>query len=1378
MKYLLKRTIIIILCVVLLVGDNVTWVFAEEIDIVTDEEDAEEYIETLQGDDAGNEQSDEILNQSEKEQEKELVPEEVVRNDEEEELPEEQVKLQYTADPIGDATYSLTYSVSNGKATITGYSRTALGDLVIPSIIDGYPVTSIGKSAFSWCSGLTRITIPDSVTSIGEWAFAGCSGLTGSLTIPGSVTSIGEWAFSDCSGLTCVINNSSMPVMLPIESGHYWTNKATGERIDRISNGTAIRDDYSGNEEDDDDGEIASTIDFVKGNRTIELPINWSAFEKSSYNYDNDIAAIALALSNNAEQGYDVVRNSLKTRLNCRICQGEYNSSTFWDFENEHPGYAFGYAPAKNADDYDRFYIVVRGTSSIGNIALDVKTLWGAGNKASKEIGSEFFQFAKSVTNKTDSELLSSKNKTQILITGHSLGGGIANLLASNSDIKKIATGRNTYIYTFAAIKLYPSKNASINNTYNLINDYDGVAELHWDCYRIGEDIIFNPNDKNVKQAYFDLTEEELPDESGSDKIWKITQLPHNTSVYMAAILTRAKNGYFVCTDGKKKPIVFVSWKCPVDVEIYDENGSLIGSVINNIVEESSSDNIRLFVSGDEKYAMLLGNQEYSFKMIGTDNGEMEYSIARTDNSSDGVNETKTFSNVELEPGKTMVSEITNDEDVEEVLLFETDENGELISEISTEGKETDISDGYGIVIDKRYTYTGESIKPEIRVYDSGKLLNQNVDYTISYANNINVAENTAVKAPMVTVKGKGNYTKSITKCFDILPKSIGTETFTQADGITVAVGDKAYTGKSVISKPTVKYGKLTLKENKDYTVSYSEDTVNPGTVDVTISAIEGNGKNYVGMIKTSYRIYGKNLDFSKIVVNKLSSKTYTGREILLDSDELQVYADSKKSILLTEFDEETGEGDYTVEYQNNKNVGTATVIIRGTGTYAEYGNSKSVTFKITPKALTQDMFDVADMVYTGAAVKPEVAMTDGGVPVDAANYTVSYSNNTNVAAATDKKAPSATIKGKGNYAGTVNVPFNITPLKLTENELDIVIPDIKDNGKTIAASNIKPVVKYANPVTGKTVTLKSGTDYTVDFTRDTGSIVQTAKIVLKGNYKNDGDISEEFKIYAAQTVLNATDFTVSVDDTELVYTGGKLTPNVTVKEATASEEILKAGKDYTVSYSNNVNAADKNAPGANVKKLPTVKITGKGLYKGTITQTFSIQPMTLSESDFDVVIGDVLCNPKKEQTPKVTVTNKATKKALKSADYTIAVDGSTKTVSEAIDITISGKGNYDGPINKTFRVYGTDIGKMVFDKIENQPYKGSTIRPAGDAVKVHADKKKTVKLTEGTDYVLEYGENVKAGSGSVTVKGVGEYGGTKTLKFTIVPKWLQWLLL
>lgn len=73
----------------------------------------------------------------------------------------------------------------------------------LTSVTIGNSVTSIYNSAFSGCAKLTEITIPDSVTSIGDYAFYGCSGLT-SITIPDSVTSIGSSALSGCSALESV----------------------------------------------------------------------------------------------------------------------------------------------------------------------------------------------------------------------------------------------------------------------------------------------------------------------------------------------------------------------------------------------------------------------------------------------------------------------------------------------------------------------------------------------------------------------------------------------------------------------------------------------------------------------------------------------------------------------------------------------------------------------------------------------------------------------------------------------------------------------------------------------------------------------------------------------------------------------------------------------------------------------------------------------------------------------------------------------------------------------------------------------------------------------------------------------------------------------
>ena len=106
---------------------------------------------------------------------------------------------------------NLKYKIYNDTATLVDY-KDSPENLMIPKSVlyDGYTVivTSIGNSAFSNCTSLTSITIPDSVTSIGDYAFYNCVRLT-SVTIPNSVTSIVGWAFNGCSNLKSVNYNGT-----------------------------------------------------------------------------------------------------------------------------------------------------------------------------------------------------------------------------------------------------------------------------------------------------------------------------------------------------------------------------------------------------------------------------------------------------------------------------------------------------------------------------------------------------------------------------------------------------------------------------------------------------------------------------------------------------------------------------------------------------------------------------------------------------------------------------------------------------------------------------------------------------------------------------------------------------------------------------------------------------------------------------------------------------------------------------------------------------------------------------------------------------------------------------------------------------------------
>ncbi len=93
------------------------------------------------------------------------------------------------------------YTTDGAVVTITGYL--GIGGAVVPKMIDGKFVTTVGDSAFEFCTSLTSITIPNSVRTIGDSAFYQCTSLT-SVTLGNSVTRIKDWAFSSCTSLTRV----------------------------------------------------------------------------------------------------------------------------------------------------------------------------------------------------------------------------------------------------------------------------------------------------------------------------------------------------------------------------------------------------------------------------------------------------------------------------------------------------------------------------------------------------------------------------------------------------------------------------------------------------------------------------------------------------------------------------------------------------------------------------------------------------------------------------------------------------------------------------------------------------------------------------------------------------------------------------------------------------------------------------------------------------------------------------------------------------------------------------------------------------------------------------------------------------------------------
>ena len=147
------------------------------------------------------------------------------------------------------------------------------------------------------------------------------------------------------------------------------------------------------------------------------------------------------------------------------------------------------------------------------------------------------------------------------------------------------------------------------------------------------------------------------------------------------------------------------------------------------------------------------------------------------------------------------------------------------------------------------------------------------------------------------------------------------------------SIDSQTYTGSSIEPSVTVTLNGKTLKLNEDYTLTYSNN-VNVGTATITINGIG----NYTGSKKVNFNIAPKKLDISSATVNSISSKTYTGSSI---KPSVTVKLNNKTLKLNT---------DYKVSYSNNKNIGTAKILIKGIG---EYEGEKTVTFNIIPPKVT-----------------------------------------------------------------------------------------------------------------------------------------------------------------------------------------------------------------------------------------------------------------------------------------------------------------------------------------------------------------------------------------------------------------------------------------
>lgn len=508
----------------------------------------------------------------------------------------------------------------------------------------------------------------------------------------------------------------------------------------------------------------------------------------------------------------------------------------------------------------------------------------------------------------------------------------------------------------------------------------------------------------------------------------------------------------------------------------------------------------------------------------------------------------------------------------------------------------------------------------------------------------------------------------------------------------------KTYTGKAQTQSITVKYRNKTLKNGKDYTVSY-QNNINAGTAYVII---KGKG-SYSGTVKRSFTIKPA-IIYKQCTFYKIASQYYTGS---------QIKPVPKIKNGTTTLKNGT---DFTLTYQNNVNKGTAKVYIKGKGNYS---GSCSLTFSITARPVSTLKITVPSVTYNGKAQKPAVTVKYNNYKFkNGTDYTLSYKNNTKIGTAT------VTVKGKGKLSGTKSVTFKINA-KPIKNAVITYNNSLTYNGSTLSPA---VTVKYGN------ATLKKNTDYTVAYSNNVNAGTGTITITGKGIY--GGSVKKTFTIKKLGISASAVSGTGNK-----VYTGSSIKPVPAVK---VGGRTLKNGTDFTVSYKNNTE------PGT-----ATLKVTGKGNYSGSVSKTFKITARAIN--DVEVTVPDTVFTG--EQVRPDVVVSYGNYQFINNSDYTLSFKDNVNIGTASVVVT--GKNHLSGSRTVTFPIEKADISSTEIS-VKNATFTGSAVKSDVDV------RLGNVTLKEGTHYTLSYKNNVNAGTAQVTVSGKGSLEGAVTKDFTI----------
>lgn len=676
---------------------------------------------------------------------------------------------------------------------------------------------------------------------------------------------------------------------------------------------------------------------------------------------------------------------------------------------------------------------------------------------------------------------------------------------------------------------------------------------------------------------------------------------------------------------------------------------------------------------------------------------------------------------------------------------------------------------------DSDYKFTGNKITPRISVQlvsgDTTVTLRNNSDYRLEIIGNpVNCG------TYQVRIIGAGAYEGAErTAEFNIVKRSLSDTVRIEAAGSVNYVGPN----QNVWPEVSMTLGSYKLVENRDYELIPETSCWQPSNAskrNYTLTIKAKDDSNFTGSVDKYYTI-GDNLnvdikfiDENGVEIPGKVSLTYTGEAI----KPLIKVTDSQKP------DKVLVEGkDYGITYADDcVNVGAKTVIIYGLADYTnpdndtDYCGSKTFSnaYTITAKNLADEdvtIEDIADQPYTSQQIKPEPKIIWKGKALQQdVEFRYSYGTNRDAGEA----AGTVTFTGNGNFAGTKSKTFNITKKNIEDS--DVHIDPIPDQ-LYIGGQDIKPVptIKWGNPTRPVTLT---AADYTVVYKQgedEKSQDVGTVEMTITGAGKNyEGTITTTFQIVKVPLEDVKAELIGGTSKDSFAYTGSQIQPEVKLSYTgpNGKGEIIMTPElwGYTITYGQNQFVGTNGSI--------TITADPDGNCTGSKTVSFKIEKRKLTDAAIhlepDQIPAQVL-DPTNEVTgiqPEVKVmfypgTGLEPYQLVPGKDCRIEYSNN-KVVTENATITITGMGNFDGTLTRTFRIT-QDLTKYIIsaeiDKTKPLIYNGQVQYPV-----LNITFYTGVKLKEGTDYELVYqrdgaaAECKESGEYTVTIRGLGTYSG------------------